>query len=126
MAPKPVAYASLEEILAADDLQPSDLQVPEWNGMTVKVRGLRRRELTAVYQGVKGENGQETVPEPDVVNARILSLGLVQPQVSEQQAMDMLNEKAVKPTQKILERIVELSGLGDEFRQATEDSVRAA
>ena len=117
---KTVAYASLDDILAADDLQPSDLHIPEWD-KTVKVRGLRRRELNAVYASV----GEES-PAPEVVNARLLALGLVDPGVSEEQAARLLDEKAVKPTQKIIERIVELSGLGEEFRQATEDSVRQA
>lgn len=100
--------ATLDLILAADDIrrQGEPLEVPEW-GLTVRVRGLTRGE-TRLFQ----QEGME-VPE---IEANMLTLGMVEPPVTVEQARDLLNKKGFAATERVLSTILDLSGQSPGFR----------
>lgn len=117
--------ATLDAILQASDLPERDVEVPEW-GLTVKLRGLRRGELTKILDGT---------PTMEEVNARALSSAMIEPAVTLEQAAQILEEKSMGATQRIIDVILEMNGLSASaatlaampdatFPQGADDSVR--
>ena len=96
--------ATFEEIVAAKDTGDVEtVAVPEW-AASVRVRGLTRGEvLSGRGEGVNYE-------------AYLLSVGMVEPVVTIEQATEIVNVKSFQAVDRILDRIVELSGLGAGFR----------
>jgi len=96
--------ATFEDIVAAKDMGDVEtVAVPEWKA-SVRVRGLSRGEVLSGRQdGVNYE-------------AYLLSVGMVEPAVTIEQATDIVNGKSFQALERILDRIVDLSGLGAGFR----------
>lgn len=90
----PLPRATLEEIVAAQDLVEEDVDVPEW-GRSIKVRGLTVRE-----QFEAAEAGDDK-PRQAVL---MLSRAFVEPAISEEQAQ-LLLDKSGAAMMRILEAI---------------------
>ena len=105
--------ATLDMILAADDTHKAGepFEVPEW-GLTVRLRGLTRGE-TKLFQ-----TEDMDVPE---IEANMLSLALVDPKVTLEQARDLLEQKGFTATERILQRILNMSGQSPGFRPPEAD-----
>lgn len=102
-AKEQLAVATLDDILAADDIgKPETVAVPAWK-RSVRVRGLSRGEVKACIEMEDRQVGY-------------LHFGLVEPAVTLEQAAT-LDTKSFAAVQVILERIIDLSGLGAGFRQ---------
>ncbi len=102
----PVA-SSFDEIMATHDLPEGDpLEIPEW-GMAVVVRGLPRGVVSRILSDeVDQEEG----------NAIAVSEALVSPKLTIEEARALLSAKGAAPTQRIIDAIVEKSGMGAQFR----------
>ena len=96
----------LDQIMRADDLGTVDLEMPEW-GVTVRLRGLTRGELLRI---------NEDDADAEVVNARALSLALVEPKVTVEQALELLDKKGMTATKRLQDKVTEVSGLDAQFR----------
>ena len=94
---------SLDLIRAAQDVGTEEMDVPEW-GVSVTVRGLTRGEA------------RQLGDDPLEAEVKALSLALVDPVVSDDEAREILSGKAFSPTERVLSKILELSGLGASFR----------
>lgn len=101
----PVA-ASFEEIDEKDDLNEDVVAVEEW-GCSVRVRGLSRGEIRAM--------GDDGVSAADA-EALTLAAAMLEPKVTREQAEKLLEGKSYAATEKVLARILDLSGLGAGFR----------
>lgn len=105
--------ATLDLILNADDIhrEGEPVEVPEW-GLTVRVRGLTRGE-TKLFRSEDMD-----VPE---IEANMLTLGLVEPQVTIEQAKQLLEEKSFAATERVLTAILDMSGQSPGFRPQPSD-----
>lgn len=97
---------TLEGILAAETTaaQGITMDVPEWN-CAVRLRGLTRGEVRAMADQ---EDGQR---EPFA-----LACCLLEPTVTQEQAFDLCNANSFAATQRVFDRILEVSGLAAGFR----------
>lgn len=95
---------SLDAILGAEDVKTETVEVPEW-GCSVTVRGLTRGEARAL--------GEKT---PEGAEAYALHCAAVDPPIGEEEARTILDGKSVGATQRVLQAIIDLSGLGESFR----------
>jgi len=111
MAAKPgkLPVGTFEQIASASDLGEGQVhEVPEW-GISLKIRGLTRGEARLL-------SSEESSPEDKEVS--VLLCGVVEPKLEPDQARKVLQEKAVGPTERLIDAILELSGMGDTFRNA--------
>lgn len=105
-ARKDLPVGTLDAILAAKDLKEKTVPVPEW-GVSVKIRSLSRAEVLAI----------SNVEDDGTERANVLALvgGMVEPEVTEEQAEELLAAKSVEATNKVLTAILEASGLAAGF-----------
>lgn len=96
---------TLEQIRQAVDLGEETVPVPQWN-MSVRIRGLSRGEVKASL-------------EMDDHQVGYLHYGMVEPAVTVEEAAELVSQKGWLATQRILEAIVNLSGLGAGFREGS-------
>lgn len=106
------------EILALEDTRTDEVHVPEW-GTDVKVRGLTKRQQLAIREASIVE---------DEVDAEKSQLGMwregvVEP-VFEEQQLPLLFEKNAGAVDRVLKRILELSGMKPEALKAKEADFR--
>ena len=94
---------SLDAIRAAQDVGTETLDIPEW-WVSVTVRGLTRGEARLL-----GEDAEEA-------EVQALKLAMVEPAVTDEEAREILASKAFGPTERVLRKILDLSGLGESFR----------
>lgn len=101
-------YLTLQDII--DHAMPTgDVEVPEWGGK-VEVRAITNAELARCQkQSTNTRNGELDGIE---LNARIAEVGCMQPRFAPGQ-YKVLMEKEPGPVQRIVERILDLSGTGE-------------
>ncbi len=109
--------ATFDAIMAAPDLGEHWVEIPEW-GSSVKVRGLSRGEWAAMREASKKEGSDDM--DAAIVDAQLLHLGMVEPQVSFEQAVELLNRKGLRACGRLTEAILAASGIGDGFREAAD------
>lgn len=97
--------STFDQIMGADDLGEFEVEVPEW-GVTVKLRGLTRGELMRINDGD---------PPADVVNARALAAAMLEPKLTVDQATELLDKKGMRATKRLQDKVMEVSGLSDQF-----------
>ena len=98
-------------ILAVDDRPYEDVEVPEWEGMTVRVRGLSAKAAEAF---AKRHGGADT----EGGLADLLIDALEDPTTGEpiftRDDLDALSDKAIPALAMLSKKAMGLSGLGDE------------
>ncbi len=106
MSDEKLAIGTLEGILAAETTaaQGVTMDVPEWN-CAVRLRGLTRGEVRAM---AAQEDGQK---EPFA-----LAACLIEPAITQEQAFELCNANSFAATQRVFDRILEVSGLAAGFR----------
>jgi hypothetical protein len=99
---------TLEAVLAADDIKQAGhiIEFPEW-GCSFRVRGLTRGEARRI-------GGENMSAEDSEVFALVTAV--LEPKLSEEEARRILTEKSFGPTERLLDEILELSGMGAGFR----------
>lgn len=105
---------TVEEIIAADDLGQSEIDMPEWGG-SVMVRGLGYGEWVDLRE-------QATIggQQDERVFARLLfAAALVEPTVTPEQA-DLLIGKSAPAVNRLVEHIMLASHVGDDAVTAAE------
>jgi hypothetical protein len=105
---------SVEQIVAADDLGQSEVEMPEWGGAVV-IRGLGYGEWVDLRE-------QSTVAgqQDEKVFSRLLfSTALVEPHVTPEQA-DLLLAKSTPAVNRLVDEILTLSNIGTEAVTAAE------
>lgn len=91
--------ATLEQIMGVDDRPPVDLDVDGWG--QVRVRSLTR---AAVHAWVAEEDPVET-------EALLLHYGLAEPEVTLEQAREILAKAQSKPVVQVIREVLRLSGI---------------
>lgn len=111
-------YKSAEEILATEDTTTDDVFVPEWQSW-VKVRGITKRQQIDI------RNSSMVEGEPDAEKAQmgLWLAAVVQPQFNESQ-IAALFEKNAGAVDRVLSRVLELSGMKEEALKEKKSSFR--
>lgn len=103
--PDTLPVATLDDIVGATDTRTESIPVPEW-GASVIVRGFTRQQA---LQWSKCEDEVES-------EALCLHFGLAEPEVTLEQARDLVQTKSSRALAKVLVGVMRLSGLGVAFR----------
>lgn len=98
--------ATLDDILAADDVKQADVDVPEW-GVRVVVRGLSRKQVLV------WSDAGEDMSEAD---ALLLHHGFVDPELTLEQARGLVGAKSHAALARVLREVMRLSGIGIGFQ----------
>ncbi len=101
-------YASIDDLLAGDELGQEDVTLP--NGKIVRVKGLSsyERQLT-LKNAVKGEGEVDTA----LIERRMIKMGLVQPKLDEKQVEAWMKTASIGSVRAVTDKIRELSGMGE-------------
>ncbi len=102
---------SLDEIMAARDIEERVVPVPEWGG-AVRIRGLSKAQQSRLRSQAKVD-GQ---PDPDRMEVLMLAASLVEPAVTVEQA-EALREKAATAVERILREVVDINGWGEQVQK---------
>ncbi|HSW63539.1 MAG TPA: hypothetical protein VLH56_09560 [Dissulfurispiraceae bacterium] len=110
----PKKYLSIENILAASDMETKEVDVPEWGG-SVKVKGMSKREQQMLRkQTISPLTGQV---DPDRMESLMLAHCLADPVITTEQA-EQLMHKSAAAVDKVLNAIMDVTGLSDAAQKA--------
>jgi len=114
-----MALLSFEQIRDSDDVTEENVFIKEWGG-EVRVRSLTRRQVKDITKAATKSVGKgKREIDSDIFEKGLLFYGLVHPQLSEDELEALLGKNA-GPFQKMLNKIMELSKLGDDEEEAAE------
>jgi len=120
---------SVEEILAAPDIEERIVECPEWGG-SVRVRSFTKLQINRMSEqaSVEKRNRQTGQMVKEVDSDRLNDLmfreGVVDPTFSDEQ-MIQLRAKNAAPILRITKAILELSGLGSDSAAQAESAFPA-
>jgi hypothetical protein len=115
--------ASVEDLLAAAQ-KPSvveELEIPEWDGLTVKVQGFSHKKAVDLGEEITDEDGEA---DTDRANTLTLVYGVLEPQLDEEKAAK-LRDGSAAAIGRILNKINELNGETQDQRKDTDKSFRS-
>ena len=112
-------YASRDQILNFEDLSHEDLVVPEWGGMTVRIRELTGAERGAFYASVSNfsasTSGGTTVDvDPQRFQVALCAMTMVDgdgARLFDDNEVEMLGRKSARALQRIYDASSRLSAL---------------
>jgi hypothetical protein len=110
---KTVALLTKEQILAIDDVQVRDVEVPEWGGV-VRVRGLTGTQRDAFESEVVVLNGSNTQRNLRNIRARLVAITAVDDKGARlftHKDVDALGAKSARALDRVFSAASELSGL---------------
>lgn len=111
---------SLDEILAAPDLDEKTVEVPEWGGAVV-VHGMTKKEQQQLRkQATDPLTGQV---DPDKIEILMLAHCLAEPKITVEQA-EQLAQKSAAAFDKVLTAIMDVAGLSEEVQKQALKSFR--
>lgn len=110
---------TVEEILAAPDLNEIEVEVPEWGG-TVKVREMTK----AAQQRLRQQATVNGELDPDRLQILMLAECLAEPKITIEQAEQLWNKSAAA-VDKVLYAIIDVNGLSDVVQKQMMKSFRS-
>lgn len=115
------AYLTLDDIRNAVDVKEEDVETPEWGGV-VRVRGLTKKAEMSLRARAKSG------PDPGDIDAELLEMlflveGMIEPRATDDD-IAMLKEKNGAVVNRVLRRIMDLSGISETAREAVEKNFR--
>lgn len=105
---------SVEQIVQADDLGQSEVEMPEWGGSVV-IRGLGYGEWVDLREQATVDGQQDE----KIFSRLLFSTALVEPHVTPEQA-DLLLAKSTPAVNRLVDEILTLSNIGTEAVTAAE------
>lgn len=115
---------TVDDILAAPDVQENLVEVPEWGGV-VKIRSFTKGETQRIRREATLKYNTQTQKKGEIDRERLEMLmlihGVVEPQFGPEH-IEQLRKKAAKPIETILNALLELSGM----KEASVDEAEAA
>ena len=111
-------YLTKQEILSQDDLKYEDVQIPEWGGAWVRVRGMSASQRDDFEASTVQRNGKTITTNLRNIRARLCLICMVDPETGEQlfQYEDEfpLGGKSAAALQRVFEVAQRLNGLREE------------
>lgn len=111
---------SKEEILAADDLETREVEVPEWGG-TVLVKALSGSERAKYLMSITALRGRDAVPNLANISAKLCARAIVGEdgrRLFGDNEINALGAKSGAALERVFAVAAEISGLQDEDIQA--------
>ena len=109
-----MAILSVEQIVAANDLGESEVEMPEWEGAVV-IRGLGYGE----WVDLREQSSTTGVQDEKVFSRLLFAAALVEPHVSPEQA-DLLLAKSTPAVNRLVDEILTLSNIGADAAKEAE------
>src|SRR5688572_5667858 len=107
-----IQFGNVDAILAASDVKTAEMDVPEW-GCKIRVRGLTKRQQPEIREeATRGRN-----VDADIVTLLMFIEGVVEPKF-ERKHFGQLQEKAAGVIDRVVAKVVELSGITPEDQRA--------
>lgn len=122
-----MTYLSSDQILAVNDLEQRDVEVPEWGG-TVLVRALSGLERDAYEQSLTMIRGKEHIPNLTNARAKLCGRAIINEDGTRaftDQQLNALGEKSAAALTRIFEVVAELSGMTDDAVEDAEKNSEA-
>lgn len=111
---------TIADIQAVVDLETREVEVPEWGG-SVEIKGMSKREQQMLRKTATDPlTGQI---DPDKMEAAMLAHCLSEPSVTIEQA-EQLMQKSASAIDKILNAIMDITGLSDAAQKAMAHTFR--
>jgi hypothetical protein len=98
---------TVEDILAAKDLDEEEVEVPEWGGSVV-IRGLGYGEFVAIRDKAWKDSGEQ---DERLFGCLLLAASFIDPVLTDDQASALFDKSSAAVT-RVSDAIVDLSGLG--------------
>lgn len=111
-----MGYLTKEQILASEDIETEEVDVPEWGGM-VRVRGLNGQQRDRFEASLMERRGKRMVPNTENIRAKMVAWSVVDEKgerVFTEGDVWTLGEKSVAALNRIYEVASRLSGMTDE------------
>lgn len=102
-----MSILSVEDIIAAKDLEEKEIEIPEWGGSVI-IRGLGYGEFVTIREKAWKDSGEQ---DERVFGCLLLAASFVDPVLSEDQAAALF-DKSSAAVSRISDEIVKLSGIG--------------
>lgn len=115
---------SRDQILAADDLETREVDVPEWGG-TVKVKALTGKERDAYEASLRVTRGNQTAVDTSNLRAKLVGRALVDDEgkrVFTDQDINALGGKSALVLDRLFDIVAEMSGLNESEEDAEKNS----
>jgi len=102
---------SMEDILTADDLSTTTVEVPEWGG-SVKVRPFTKRQQVSIRKQAQSslQGGEIDVDE---FERQVFLAGVVEPEITVDQ-YNLLLEKNAQAMDRIVKAVLEINGMAED------------
>lgn len=104
---------TLEELVAIDDLPEETLEIPEWGGLAVRIRGLTKGQEAEVRRDAKSDGEFDS----EAWELAMVLRCVIDPPLSPEHAA-LLRGKSAGAIDRVLKRVLALSGLGKEVAEA--------
>jgi hypothetical protein len=117
--PEAATILSVEAILAKADTPEDRVEVPEWGGFVV-VRGLTKRQQIDIRRA----SMRDGVVDPEESQRRIWQEGVVDPRFPDE-ALGPLFDKNAGAVDRVMSRILELSGMNESAVRDREKTFRS-
>lgn len=111
---KSEAILTVEAILAAKDLKEEIIEIPEWNG-AVKIRSFTKKQ----QQSIREMSTINDEIDTDRLEMFMFLRGVIEPEFSDDQ-YELLRDKSAGVIDRILNRVMELSGMTEEAKKAAD------
>lgn len=112
---------SLDELVGIDDLPEEVLAIPEWDGLAVRIRGMTKQQEMEVRR--EATAGGEW--DADVWELALITRCVVEPALTPEHAA-LIRGKSAGAIDRILRRVLALSGLGKGVAEAAKAEFPAA
>lgn len=109
---------TLDEIVAYDDLPEEVVEIPEWGGLAVRIRGMTKAQEMEVRREAMASGDWD----PDVWELALVTRCVVEPAGLE---AAIIRGKSAGPVQRILKRVLALSGLNKGATEAAKKTFPA-
>lgn len=111
--PKTHRVLSFTDIVNADDIEVREVFIPQWDGV-VKVKVFTKAEQQEIRRQITAsQRANDGNVDADMFERLVITSGLVEPKVSDQQ-YQMLLQKSATAIQELAKAIVEINGMGEE------------
>jgi len=117
--PSELRILTVEEILAAPDIHDEEVDCPEWGGKVV-VRGFTKAKQQQLRREAVDDEGELDMEKMEML---IFTNGVVEPPLNAEQ-VELLKEKSAAVIDRILERIMDLSGMTEAVNKEAQKSFR--
>lgn len=107
---------SIEDVLGAQDIKEETVAVPEWGG-AVRIKGFTKAEQHLIREQAGGADNLDL----NLFEMLLFVHGVIEPQFT-QDHIELLKAKNAVPFDRVLQRVMAISGLTEEARKQAKNT----